>query len=610
VVLQLQPPTRKGPFFLNVFGRLKQGVAPSAAAAELRAINERIFPLWQASWSDQETTWAMTDLKAFVLGDVRVSLLVVLGAAVFILLMVSVNAAGLLLARLMDRRRELAVRTTLGASRGRLVGHLLAESVTLALLGAGTGLLVSLAGIHLATTVGAAFIPRTGEVGLTAPVWLFFGIAATASLLLFGLLPALHGTRIRMARELREGSRNSPSGGARRTRSLLVATQVAVAIPILVGSGLLVTSFGKLTRIDSGFDAEQLLTLNVALPADPSVSTEELSGFWRTLLAEIRSLPGVEEAGVGRGRPPAEAPFTNNFVLEDQPLAPGETQLSVPWVFGSHEYFEALGTRLVAGRGFDAALDDSQFVVLVDEAWALRFFDSPGDAVGRRFRSGGCTGEDCPWGMVIGVMEEVRYSGLREANPGTMFLDADANPSPNSVLVVRTMPGADPAIHAPRIRALIREADVEAAVSRIATGEELLRTTLQVPRYLATIAGAFGAISLLLAILGIYGIMDTFVRQHRRDIGIRLALGGEPGRVVGLVLKRGMSLVALGVGVGLIGAVALTGLLEAMLFGVRPTDPLVMGTSASLMLLLAAGACWGPAARAARIPPREVMAEE
>jgi predicted permease len=481
----------------------------------------------------------------------------------------------------------------------------------LAALGMGAGLGLTVAGLRLATSAGSDFIPRTAEVGLTPSVLLFFALATAASLLLFGLFPALQGTRAGGPEGLREGGqRTGQASGARRARSFLVATQMAVSVPLLVGGGLLLASFQRLSRVDPGFDAAQLLTLNVALPPNPGGSPQELSQFWRSLLDEIRALPGVEEAGVGRGRPPAEAPFTNNFVLEDHPLAPGETQPTVPWVFGSPEYFEALGSRLLAGRMFDPMLDDSQFVVLVDQAWAVRFFESPADAVGRRFRSGGCTGEECPWGTVVGVMEEVRYSGLRDANPGTMFLNADVAPSPNSVLVIRTPSDGDPLALVPRVRELARRANVEAALSSIASGNELLRRTLRVPRYLTILGGTFGAISLLLAVLGMYGIMDYFVRRHRRDIGIRLALGGEPANVAGLVLKRGLILAVAGTGVGLVGAVALTRLMNALLFGVGPTDPMVFGASVFVLVLVAILACWGPAVRAARIPPREVMAEE
>jgi predicted permease len=610
VALQLEPPSRKGPFFLVAVGRLGEGANPSAAAAELRTINERIFPLWQDSWPDQETTWAMTGLKEYVVGDVGTSLLVILGAATFVLLMVCANAASLLLARLIDRRRELAVRAALGASRGRLMGHLLTESVLLALLGGGIGLFVTLAGIRLVATLGADFIPRTNEVGITPPVLFFFAVVASASLVLFGLLPSLRGTGSEVGRELREGGRGSSAvRSARRTRGILVATQFAVSVPLLVGGGLLLASLTKLTQVDPGFDADRVLTLNVALPGDRYEASEELAGFWRSLLDELRGLPGVDEAGVGTGRPPSQHPFTNNFELEDQPLGPGETQPSVPWVFGSPEYFDALGTRLVAGRMFDRVLDDSLMVVLVDQAWAMRFFGSPGDAVGRRFRSGGCTGEGCPWSTVIGVMEDVRYSGLRASNPGVVFMNADQFPSRSSVLVVRAATGQDPLSFLPQVRDLVRRAEVEAAISGVASGMDLLRADLRVPRYLAILVGSFGAIAVLLAIVGIYGVMEYYVRQNRRDIGIRLALGGERGNVIGLVVKSGMVLVAWGVLAGSIGAVVLTRFMEALLYGIEPGDPLVLGAAIVGMVLVAVLACWGPAMRAARVSPREVLAE-
>ncbi|MFG1691418.1 ABC transporter permease [Gemmatimonadota bacterium] len=611
--LQLAPPARKGPFFLVALGRLGEGVAPASAAAELRTINERIFPLWQDSWPDQETTWAMTGLKEYVVGDVGATLLIVLGAATFVLLMVCVNSASLLLARLMDRRRELAVRTALGATRGQLMRHLLTESALLSIVGAGAGLLVTVSGIRLVTAFGADFIPRTNEVGLTGPVLLFFAVAATASLVLFGLFPSLRGTGAGVARDLRESGHGAGTvRSASRTRGLLVAGQFAVSVPLIVGGGLLLASLTKLANVDPGFDADRVLTMNVAVPNDRYPSAGELSEFWRSLLTEVRSLPGVEEAGVGTGRPPSEYPFTNNFVLEDQPLAPGETQPTVPWVVASPEYFHALGSPLVAGRMFDRTLDDPDpdFIVLVDRAWATRFYDSPEGALGRRFRAGGCTGDDCAWFRVVGVMENVKYSGLNGTSQGVVYMNADQAPNRNSFLVVRAAPDQDPLGFIPMVRNLIRQAEVEAAISRVASGDDLLRADLRVPRYLAILVGSFGAISLLLAVVGIYGIMAYYVRQHRRDIGIRLALGGEPGNVIGLVLKNGLGLVAWGVTAGLVGAVILTRFMDTLLFGVEPTDPYVLGASLGTMALVAIAACWGPARRAARVPPREVLAEE
>ena len=609
--LQLAPPQRKGPFFLDAFGRLGEGVAPEAASTELAAINERIFPIWKDSWPDQEATWAMTDLKTRVVGDIGTSLMVVLGAAAFVLIMVCANAASLLLARILDRRRELAVRAALGASRKNLVGQLVAESGLLVVLGSIGGLGLATVGIRLTTTLGAPFIPRTSEVGLTGPVLLFFLAMAVASLVLFGVLPSLKAPGARISEGLREGGvRMGASAWTRRVRSFLVTTQFAVSVPVLVGGGLLVASFLTLTQVDAGFDADRVLALEVSLPGDPNRTNQELSQTWDQLLQEMRSLPGVEEAGIGQGRPPEDFPLTNNFVLDDQPVAEGETQPSVPWIFASEAYFEALGSRLVAGRMLGPVADDASLVVLVDEAFARRFYAGPEDALGRRFVSGGCTGDGCPRTTIIGVMEEIRYTGLEGSNPGVMFLDSRGFPSPNSSLVVRAQDGVDPTTLAPMVRDVIWRSDSRAAVSRVATGQELLSRNLRVPRYLAALMGSFGGLSLLLAVIGIYGVMDYFVRQHRRDMGIRIALGGEPTHVLRLVLKRGMVLVAMGLGVGLVGAFILTRFLASLLHGIEATDIRVLLSAMTVMMLVAVLACWGPALRASKVPPREVLAEE
>jgi predicted permease len=609
--LQLAPPQRKGPFFLNVLGRLGEGVAPEAAAGELAAINERIFPIWVDSWSDQEATWIMTDLKTEVVGDVGPSILVILGAAAFVLFMVCANAASLLLARMLDRRRDLAVRSALGASPGSLVAQVMAESGLLMLLGSVGGLGLAILGIRLTTTLGAPFIPRTSEVGLTGPVLLFALAMVAGSLVLFGLLPALRAPRTRVSDGLREGGpRTGPSAWTRRARSLLVTTQFAVSLPVLVGGGLMVASFLALTRVDPGFDAHRVLALDVALPPNTGRTGRELGQIWDQLLQEIRSLPGVVEAGVGQGRPPEDYPFTNNFVLEDQPVPEGETQPSVPWIFASEAYFDALGAHLLAGRMFEPQEDDEPFVVLVDEAFARRFYSGPEDALGRRFLGGGCTREDCPRGTIIGVMEEIRYTGLEGSNPGVMFVDSRVFPSANSSLVVRAQEGVDPSTLVPLVRDAVWRSDSRAALSRVATGEELLSRNLRVPRYLAVLMGSFGALSLLLAIIGIYGVMDYFVRQHRREMGIRIALGGDPAHVLRLVLNRGMALVVVGLGIGLAAALFLGRFMASLLHGIGPTDPRVVLGAITVVGFVAALACWGPARRASSVSPREVLAEE
>jgi len=609
--LQLEPPPRKGPFFLVTLGRLGGGVDQAVASAELAAINERIFPVWQDSWSDQETTWVMADLKDVVVGDVAPTLIVILGAAVFVLLMVCANAASLLLARILDRRRELAVRAALGASRGSVVSLLATESGILLLLGSLGGLGLAILGIRLATTMGAPFIPRVSEVGLTAPVLLFLLFLSAGSLVLFGVLPALKASGVHVASGIREGgSRAGASVWTGRVRSFLVTTQFAVSVPVLVGGGLLVASFLALTQVDPGFDADRVVALDVALPGGADRTPDELRQIWDGVLQEVRSLPGVAQAGVGQGRPPGEHPFTNNFVLEDQPVAEGETQPSVPWIFASEPYFEALGSSLVAGRSFSPMADDAPLEVLVDEAFAHRFYAGPEDALGRRFVSGGCTGEDCPRTTIVGVMEELRYTGLEGSNPGVMFLDSGRYPSGSSSMVIRAEAGVEPSTLVPMVRDVVWGAEERAAISRVATGPELLSRNIRVPRYLAALMGSFGGVSLLLAILGIYGVMDYFVRQSRRDMGIRIALGGEPSHVLRLVLRKGMGLVILGMGAGLVAALGLTRFMKSLLHGIEPSDPRVLLGALVALAGLAGLACWGPARRASSVPPREVLAED
>lgn len=611
VVAQWGPPQRRGPFFIQALGRLKDGADPNGAEEELRLINGRIFPIWEETFQNRDATWAMMDLKQVVVGDVGSMLVMVLGAVAFVLLIASVNAANLLLARVAQRARELAVRAALGASRKRLLQHLWAESTVLALAGASLGLLLAVLGTRLITRYGADYLPRTEEVAVAGPVLGFLAAITFGSALLFGLVPSLQGGRARIEQALRSGGRTSTDAVAeRRLRSALVAAQFAVAAPLLVGAALLIGSLSKLQRVDPGFDPEHLLTVGVSLPATAYPGAGDMLDFLDEAQDRIAALPGVAGVGFSNGRPPNRYPMQNNFTLPDHPLPEGATEPSVPWISATPEYFHTLGVPVIEGRTFDPLdlTDDAPPVLVVDRTWAQRFF--PGEsAVGREVVQGGCP--TCDPFTVVGVVGSARYTGLDDAGAGAAYWPywpLLGGSDRGGFFFVRT--SVPPRSVLPSVRGVLSEIDASLPVSDVATMEELLRDDLDTPRYLTALVAGFAILALLLSIIGIYGVMANFVQRHRKDIAIRIAVGGGPGMVARAVVGRGMRLVMTGVVVGIGGALLLTRYMSSLLYEVEVTDAFTFALVPTLMLAVAFAACLLPARRAAVVDPARVLRED
>jgi putative ABC transport system permease protein len=601
-------PPRRGPFFITALGRLGPGVSRAAAAAELRAIDKRLFPVWKDSFQSSNASWGAMDLRRQVVGDVGPTLTIVLAAVGLMLLIACTNAANLLLARAAQRRREIAIRGALGASRGRLLRHLVVESSLLALAAGGVGLALAAAGVRLLRTAGAGYIPRAQEIALDAPVLAFLAAAAAVAGLLFGLLPALSAARSRFDRALACGGRSATGApAARRARRWLVAGQFAVATPLLIASALLVASLVELQGVDPGFDTGNLLTASLLLPADRYPDRAATDAFWKRAERRIEALPGVRGVALADGRPPADVSQMNNFDLEDHPTPPGEPQPSTPWVSVTPGYFRLMGMPLLRGRGFDErdARPDAPDVAIVDRAWAERYL--PGiDPVGRRLHGGG----DSAWTTIVGEVATVKYGGLDQPDPGTVYwpmaersadFPFDRLSSRFAFLVVRT--SADPGSLAPAIRKVVRDLDPALPLSDVATQDEILKGALEVPRLLSLLVGAFAAAALLLSVIGIYGVLSYFVQQSSREIGIRIALGGRPASVRRMVVGQGLRLVGTGLAIGLAGALVLTRFLRSLLFGVGATDPSTFAGVAAAMLALAFLACLLPARRAAGVDP-------
>jgi len=598
-------PPRKGPFFITALGRLAPGIGKSAAREELRAINKRLFPVWQASFQDRRASWGMQSVKELIVGDVGATLVIVLGAVAFVLLIASTNATNLLVARATYRGRELAVRAALGASRGRLLQHLLAESIVLALVGALLGLVLTVGGIKLLTTVGADFIPRTQEIGLDgATVWFLLAITLGSGLL-FGLIPSLHGAKSQFTTALRSESRSATEGvGARRLRRALVVTQFAVAAPLLIGAGLLIGTLANLQRVDPGFSTQGILTAAISLPAATYPERSDITSFWVEALTRIEALPGVHAATLADGRPPGQINMINNFDLLDRPTPPNESQPATPWVGTTPGYFQLLGIPLLEGRVFDDRDNTVPPVAIVDEAWARRFYPNE-SALGRQFYSGGSTTHPL---TVVGVVGDVKLMGLDAPDEGTVYWPLAFGASRFRFVIVRTSTDAISVL--PSVRQVIHDLDASLPLSDVATVEELYTNSLDTPRYLTILVSAFAVVALLLSIIGIYGVMSYFVQQHTKDIGIRIALGSGRSNVIRLIVGQGMRLVGVGVVAGIGGAIFLTRYMSSVLFEVGTTDVLTFATVSVVMLGVALLACFVPARRAATLDPATTLREE
>jgi putative ABC transport system permease protein len=608
VIQQFQPPPRKGPFFYSVIGRLKPGADRAVAANELRAINKQMFPKWRVSYQDDRATWGMEDLKTNLVGDVSTIAGVAIGAVALVWLIACANASNLLIARVTSRRQELAVRSALGASRGRVIRYLLAESAVLAAGSMALGALVTWAGVRALHDIGATYFPRTAEISIDGAVIGVLAVLAAMSALLFGLVPALHAAGA-SGEELRSLGRITAGVGARRVRRVLVAAQFAIATPLLIAAALLLVSLNELRQVDIGFEGNRVVTGAVRLPGAQYREPARITAFWDELKRRLESQPGIEAVAFADGRPPNGAGQHNNFDLEQFPTGAGQSQPVTAWVGISPDYTRATGQRLIEGRLLDQRDLDAQAAaqnllsVIVDQAWARRFFPNE-SALGKRFKSGGCT--QCDWTSIVGVVSNVQFDGIDQPLQGTVYFAAASQPF--RYVIARTK--GDPSVEIATIGRVIRELEPAAPFSEVATVDQLVDRSLDRPQALSMLVASFAAVALLLSIVGIYGVMAYFVQQHLKEISIRIALGGSRGDVAKLVVGQGMLLVIAGVLVGTVTAYASTRLMSSLLFGVGAADPATFSGVATLMMTVALLACAMPAWRAMRVQPAVVLRNE
>jgi len=596
-VLTMNPPKRRGPFYTRGVARLKPGVTIEEMRANLHAAADsvkRVYP------GPDRWTLEPIPLQQALVGDVKRVLYVLLGAVGFLLLIATTNVANLLLARAATREREIAVRGALGAGRGRIVRQLVTESVALALVAGVGGLALGSWGTRAMLAIAPEGIPRLDEVRMNVTVYLFALGVATLCGIAFGLAPAVRASRSPLVESLKDGARGA-SAGHRRTQRILVVAEIALALVLSVGAGLMIRSFAQLQRVSPGFDPGHLLTFELAAPPSRYPEASNVRAFYDALLQRIEALPGVRAAGLTISLPPNLLEVTDSFMVEGQVLPPNAAAPVAPILVTSDAYFQALGVPLLRGRFFDERDEDkAPPVVIINDALAKKYF--PGvDAVGRRFKVGGPERPTNPWHTIVGVVGDVKYSGLDAPPEPTYYLAYRQNPWHGQYVVVRTE--SEPRALLNAIRNVVAALDQDIPVARPRTVDELMTASVAPPRFRTAIVTIFAAVGLLLAAIGIYGVMAYAVAERTRELGIRIALGADAATVWRLVLGEAGALAGAGVACGVIGALGATRLIRSLLFGVTPTDALTFTAISVLLVAVALAASYAPARRATKVDP-------
>jgi len=585
-------------------GRLKPGVTLEQASADLGPIAKRIDDeYFQSGYGIN-----LVKLHSQETGKVRPALLILLGAVAFVLLIACANVANLLLARAAMREKEVAIRLALGAGRLRIVRQLLTESALLAVAGGGVGLLLAVWGLDALVALSPADIPRLDQTGIDGRVLAFTLAVSLLTGLVFGLAPALQASKPDLNDSLKESGRGSTSGkSAMRIRSLLVVSEIALSLVLLVGAGLLIRSFMRLQQFDLGFNADNLLTMRVQLPGSKYREGKQVASFYQQLLERLGTVPGVHSVGAISDIFLTDTPNSTGFTIEGRPVAVGAEAIEVPLDSVSPGYFKVMGIPLLRGREFDDRdVDGAPPVAIINETFLRRFF--PGeDPIGKRYVYGGPDPQN-PWITIVGVVGDMRRTGFdRPVRPETFLPEAQATANALTI-VART--ANDPASFATALRNEVWAIDKDQSVYDIKTMHETLSEMRSQRRFNMLLFGIFAAVALTLAAVGIYGVISYSVTQRTHEIGIRIALGAEKSDVLGLIVGQAMTLAGIGITIGIAGSLIFTRLMAGLLYGVSATDPATFGVIAVLLAGVALVACYIPARRAARVDPMVALRYE
>jgi putative ABC transport system permease protein len=615
--LTLDPanPGNRGGHFLYLVGRLKQGVTLVQATADVETMLQKWEVLNPGTHvpNRQNHRLRLDALQEDLVGNIKTPLWILQGAVAFVLLIACANLANLLLARAESRRREFAIRTALGAGRGRLLRQFLTEGVVLAFAGGAVGAAAGFSGLRAVLSTNPDSIPRATEITMDPAVLLFTIVVSLVTGLVFGLAPLLHLRDRAVTMALKESGQRSTAGSTpTRIRSGLVMAEVALAVVLVIGAGLLLRSFWNLMTVDAGFNRNQLVTFGVVLPSSTYRTPQSTVDFIGRLTTELSSQSGVRAVAAMSGLPPVRLVNANDTDFEGYE-APKEGPFENVDYYQTVtlDYLKTMGIPLIEGRDFALSDTTGPPVVMVNETLAKMFYKNH-SPIGRRVKPG--FRPQTPWFTIIGVVRDVKQGGVNAKTGSELyFLNAQwptalqASPR-NMNVVMRTSLG--PEVLAPHIRRIVQGMDPTLPVINLRSMDDVFAEAMSRPRFLAQLLGVFAGLALLLASIGTYGILSYSVSERRREIGIHMALGASRGNVLTMILVQGLRLTVVGLVVGLAAASGLTRLLRAQLFNVTPSDPATLTAVAAFIALVALVACYIPASRATRVDPMVVLRDE
>ncbi|MCI0390747.1 MAG: ABC transporter permease [Acidobacteria bacterium] len=596
-----------GPLF--VIARLKQSVTLEQAQIEMDGFADYIRQQHIRGYTKDPGIWgiALRPMHEIMVGDIQPALLILMAAVGFVLLVACANVANLLLARAASRQKEMAIRIALGAGRRRVIRQLLTESALLALIGGMFGLLFASWGMHLLLSINEKFIPRANEVGVDGRVLAFtFGVSLLTGLL-FGLVPALHSSRADLHLALKEGGRSGASQTRGWLRNALLVFEVTSTIVLLIGAGLLIKSFWRVQEVEPGFNPNNLLTMQLSLPNKKYRTPQQVDVFFQGILTELTALPGVKSAALSSTIPMSGVNSGSTFMIEGRTLASGENLPNGNLWFPGASYFQTMNIPLIRGRYFDDRdVADAASVAIIDETMARKYWPNE-DPIGKRLRWWDRDSQgNFRWRQIVGIVASVRHHNLEIDSGAQFYIPLRQNPFPvsSAFLVIRAA-ASEPESLTAAVRSVIELADKELPVSRVTTMERMMADSIPQRRFTTILLGVFSLIALILASVGLFGVMSYTVAQRTHEIGIRMALGAQTLDVLKLIIRQGMTLVLTGVVIGLMAALGLTRLMKTMLFGVSETDHATFIVIPLLLAVVAMLACYLPARRG---PPSSILA--
>jgi putative ABC transport system permease protein len=600
---------QRGNHALNVIARLKEGVTIEQAQSDMSGIVNALGNQYPDTNAQFGVRVAL--LHKDLVRDIRPALLILFGAVGCVLLIACANVANLLLARATTRHKEIAIRTALGASRLRVVRQLLTESLLLSIFGGALGLLLAWWGTELLVALVPKGLPRADEISLDASVLGFTTLIALATGIFFGIAPALQISKTELTQTLKEGGRTSGDGAQRnRVRSILVVSEVAIALILLVGAGLLINSFLRLQKVNPGFDTNNVLSFRIGLPDSRYPQSQQKIDFYKQLASRIESLPGVKSVGYVNALPFSGQGGDVGFAIEGEPINAAQPfPYDADYRTISQGYFNAMGIEFLEGRDFEERDDlQSNPVVIINETLAKRFFPNQ-NPLGKRINpSFAVDRRGILMREIVGVVRSFKHSSLSAENKPELYIAYKQNPRPTAMMVARTT--GDPTNLISTVRNEVKALDSTLAIYSVRTLDQYLAASVAQPRFNTLLLGIFAVVALILTSVGLYGVMSYTVTQRTRELGIRMALGAKPGDVLKLILKQGMGLTITGVVLGLAGAFALTRVAESLLFGVSATDPLTFLVVSTFLLGVALVACLVPARRATKTDPMVALRYE